>query len=146
MRGNQIRGRGDTSKNFGWRTLFCLFRPPAISGAVTQFSGSSASEATRIALLVSASQVVGNNCLLHISQTSLRGKPMKMSIIQDFRARAIALAVSTITARGALIYNASKANKAVAVLDFGADKTSTTGDFTVQFPINDASSAVIRLA
>jgi hypothetical protein len=55
-------------------------------------------------------------------------------------------AVSTITARGALIYNASKANKAVAVLDFGADKTSTTGDFTVQFPINDASSAVIRLA
>lgn len=53
---------------------------------------------------------------------------------------------ATITARGALIYNSSKSNKAVAVLDFGSDKTSTTGDFTVQFPTNDASSALIRLA
>lgn len=53
---------------------------------------------------------------------------------------------STITARGALIYNSSKSNKAVAVLDFGADKTSTTGNFTVQFPTNDAASAIIRLA
>lgn len=53
---------------------------------------------------------------------------------------------ATITARGALIYNFSKSNKAIAVLDFGADKTSTAGDFTIQFPTNDASSAVIRLA
>lgn len=53
---------------------------------------------------------------------------------------------ATITARGALVYNSSKLNKAVAVLDFGSDKTSTTGDFTVQFPTNDASSALIRLA
>lgn len=55
-------------------------------------------------------------------------------------------AASTITARGALIYNSSKSNKAVAVLDFGSDKTSTTGDFTVQFPANDSANAVIRLA
>ena len=53
---------------------------------------------------------------------------------------------ATITARGALIYNSSKSNKAIAVLDFGADKTSTAGDFTVQMPANDASSAVIRIA
>jgi hypothetical protein len=53
---------------------------------------------------------------------------------------------STITARGALIYNFSKSNKAVAVLDFGADKTSTTGNFTIQFPANDAANALIRLA
>jgi len=53
---------------------------------------------------------------------------------------------ATITARGALIYNSSKSNKAIAVLDFGGDKTSTAGDFTVQFPTNDASSAVIRIA
>lgn len=52
---------------------------------------------------------------------------------------------STITARGALIYNSSKSNKAVGVLDFGTDKTSTTGDFTVQFPTNDAANALIRL-
>jgi len=53
---------------------------------------------------------------------------------------------STITARGALIYNFSKSNKAVAVLDFGADKTSTTGNFTIQFPANDAANALVRLA
>jgi hypothetical protein len=53
---------------------------------------------------------------------------------------------ATITARGALIYNSSKSNKAIAVLDFGADKTSTAGDFTVQFPTNDASSAIVRIA
>ena len=53
---------------------------------------------------------------------------------------------ATITARGALIYNSSKSNKAVAVLDFGADKTSTAGDFTVSFPTADASNAIVRIA
>lgn len=55
-------------------------------------------------------------------------------------------AAATITARGALIYNSSKADKAIAVLDFGSDKTSTAGDFVVQFPANDSSSAIIRIA
>lgn len=54
---------------------------------------------------------------------------------------------STITARGALIYNSTAAgNPAVAVLDFGADKTSTAGDFTVIFPTADASNAIVRIA
>jgi hypothetical protein len=54
---------------------------------------------------------------------------------------------STITARGALIYNSSAAgNPAVVVLDFGSDKTSTSGDFTVVFPTADASNAIIRIA
>jgi len=54
---------------------------------------------------------------------------------------------ATITARGALIYNSSAAgNPAVAVLDFGADKTSTAGDFTVVFPTADASNAIVRVA
>jgi hypothetical protein len=53
---------------------------------------------------------------------------------------------ATITARGALIYNSSKADRAVAVLDFGADKTSTTGDFTIVMPTADATNAVIRIA
>jgi len=48
------------------------------------------------------------------------------------------------TARGALIYNASKSNKAIAVLDFGSDKTTTTS-FTVQMPANTATSALIRI-
>jgi len=57
---------------------------------------------------------------------------------------------ATITARGALIYNSSTtagtANRAVLVLDFGSDKTSTAGDFTIQFPTADASNAIIRIA
>lgn len=52
---------------------------------------------------------------------------------------------SALTARGALIYNSSKSNKAVAVLDFGADKTST-GTFTVTFPAADATSAIVRIS
>ena len=60
---------------------------------------------------------------------------------------------ATITARGALIYNTtpnttslSVTNPTVVVLDFGADKTSTAGDFTVVFPTADASNAIIRIA
>lgn len=54
---------------------------------------------------------------------------------------------ATLTARGALIYNDSASgDPAVAVLDFGGDKTSTNGDFTIQFPAADASNAIIRIA
>lgn len=53
---------------------------------------------------------------------------------------------ASITASGALIYNSSQANKAVAVLSFGGDKTSTAGDFTIIFPAADASNAIIRIA
>jgi len=53
---------------------------------------------------------------------------------------------STITARGALIYNSTQSDKAVAVLDFGSDKSSSAGDFTIVFPTADASNAIIRIA
>ena len=60
---------------------------------------------------------------------------------------------ATITARGALIYNTtpnttsiSVTNPSVVVLDFGGDKTSTAGDFTIVFPTADASNAIIRIA
>jgi len=62
----------------------------------------------------------------------------------------------TTTARGALIYNSTPSandnsnsaltNAAVCVLDFGGDKTSTAGDFTIIFPTFDATSAIIRIA
>lgn len=52
---------------------------------------------------------------------------------------------ATITAAGALIYNNSKSNSAVAILSFGGDKTSTNGTFAVNFPTADSSSAIIRL-
>lgn len=50
---------------------------------------------------------------------------------------------AALTARGALIYNSSKADRSIAVIDFGADKTSTT-TFTVQMPPNTASAALLR--
>jgi len=54
---------------------------------------------------------------------------------------------ATITARGALIYNDTAAgDPTVVVLDFGADKTSTSGDFQIVFPTADASNAIIRIA
>jgi hypothetical protein len=54
---------------------------------------------------------------------------------------------ATFTARGALIYLANgTTNPAVAVLNFGSDKTSTAGDFTVQWPVADASTAILRIA
>ena len=53
---------------------------------------------------------------------------------------------SSITARGALIYNSSKSNKAVCVLDFGSDKTSSNGTFSIIFPGAAASTAIIRIA
>ena len=54
---------------------------------------------------------------------------------------------STITARGAVVYNDSASgDPSVIVLNFGADKTSSAGDFTITFPTADASNAIIRIA
>ena len=54
----------------------------------------------------------------------------------------------TLTARGALIYNTSSdtTNTAVAVLDFGADKTATSGTFTIQFPAFTTAAAILRIS
>ena len=51
----------------------------------------------------------------------------------------------TLTAVGALIYKSGGSNNAVLVLDFGGSKTATNGDFVVQFPTPNSSSAIIRL-
>lgn len=53
---------------------------------------------------------------------------------------------STITANGALIYNANSSNAAVVVLAFGSDKSSSNGDFTIVFPTANATDAIIRIA
>ena len=58
----------------------------------------------------------------------------------------ISFTSATITARAALVYNSSESNEAVCVLDFGGDKTSTSGTFTIQFPAADSSNAILRLA
>ena len=53
---------------------------------------------------------------------------------------------ASFTANGALIYNSSESNKAVAAIAFGSDKTVTSGTFTIEFPTADATNAIIRLA
>jgi len=58
----------------------------------------------------------------------------------------LTFSTATITARGCLIYNSTDSNKAVAAIDFGGDKTSTAGDFTIVFPTPTATGAIIRLA
>jgi hypothetical protein len=62
----------------------------------------------------------------------------------------LSFTTATITARGALIYNTTPAhtytNPSVVVLDFGSDKTSTAGTFTIQFPAATASDAIIRIS
>lgn len=58
----------------------------------------------------------------------------------------LTFASATITANGALIYNETQGNKAVAVLAFGGDKTSTAGNFTIQFPSPTSTTAILRIA
>ena len=58
----------------------------------------------------------------------------------------LSFTTATITAMGALIYNDTNSDKAVCVLDFTSNKTSTSGTFTIQFPTADASNAIIRIA
>lgn len=62
----------------------------------------------------------------------------------------ISFTSATITARGAMIYNSTPThtytNPSCVILDFGSDRTSTSGTFTIQFPTPDASNAIIRIA
>ena len=58
----------------------------------------------------------------------------------------LTFSTATVTARGCMIYNDTQSDKACAITDFGGDKTSTAGDFTVVFPSPTATGAIIRLA
>lgn len=89
--------------------------------------------------VVGTGYTAGGNTLTNVTPTS-----SGTTAFTDFADTTWSTA--TITARGALIYNSTEANKAVAVLDFGSDKTSTAGNFTIVFPTADASNAIIRIA
>jgi len=58
----------------------------------------------------------------------------------------LTFSTATVTARGCLIYNDDKSDKAVCAIDFGGEKASTAGDFTIVFPAPTATGAIIRLA
>ena len=88
----------------------------------------------------SGSYSAGGGALTNVTPTSSGTTALTDFADLDFTS-------ATITARGALIYNDSAAgDPTVAVLDFGGDKTSTTGTFTIQFPTADATNAIIRIA
>lgn len=87
----------------------------------------------------SGSYAAGGGTLTNVTPTS-----SGTTAFTDFND--LSFTTATITARGALIYNDTDSDKAVAVLDFGGDKTSTAGTFTIQFPTADASNAIIRIA
>ena len=87
----------------------------------------------------SGSYVTGGGALTKVAPTS-----SGTTAFTDFSD--ITFTTATITARGALIYNDTNSDKAVCVLDFGGNKSSSSGSFTIQFPTADASNAIIRIA
>lgn len=93
-----------------------------------------------------ANEVVGTNYVAGGNTLTVSVTPTSSGTTAFISFANTTWVAATITARGALIYNSSKSNKAVAVLDFGSDKTSTDGDFTVSWPTADASNAIIRIA
>ena len=101
--------------------------------------GASTTAYTTANEVVGTGYTAGGNTLSNVTPTS-----SGTTAFTDFAATTWTTA--TITARGALIYNSSKSNKAVCVLDFGSDKTSTAGNFTIVMPTADASNAIIRIA
>ena len=118
-------GTGDTFK-------IALFTSAATLGAATT-AYSTSNEAS------GTGYTAGGNTLTNVTPTS-----SGTTAFTDFADTTWSSA--SITARGALIYNSTEADAAVVVLDFGSDKTSTAGDFTIQFPTADASNAIIRIA
>ena len=88
----------------------------------------------------SGSYAAGGGALVNVTPTT-----SGTTALTDFDD--ISFTAATISARGALIYNdTAGGDPTVAVLDFGSDKTSTDGTFTIQFPAADASNAIIRIA
>jgi hypothetical protein len=120
-------------KNSGGSTFkLALFTSSATLGAATT-AYATTNEAT------GTNYTAGGNALTRVDPSS-----SGTTALTDFAD--LTFSTATITANGALIYNSSASDKAVIVLAFGGDKTSTAGDFTIQFPAADASNAIIRIA
>ena len=129
---NFYNGSGGGSAGTGATFKIALFTSSANLGAATT-AYSTSNETTGTAYNA------GGNTLTNVTPTS-----SGTTAFTDFADTT--WSTSTITARGALIYNSTQSNKAVAVLDFGSDKSSSSGDFTIQFPTADSSNAIIRIA
>lgn len=107
-----------------------------LSASTTTYSGSTTGEVAN-----GGGYTTGGKTLT-VSQTPTNGGS-GTTVYIDFAD--VTWTSATITARGALIYNSTD-DTTVAVLDFGADKSSSDGDFTIIFPTADATNAIIRIA
>jgi hypothetical protein len=104
-----------------------------LSSATTSYTATSEVPAT--------GQYVAEGGVLQSQQVSLATGGVAIVDFADLSFTGV-----TLTARGALIFNSTEAKKAVCVLDFGSDKTATSGTFTIQFPNFTSSSAILRIA
>ena len=113
---------------------------------VALYTSSATMDATTTAYSVT-NEVSGTNYTAGGEAITIVTAPTSTSTTAWLDFTDVTWATSTITARGALIYNdTSSGNLAVGVLDFGSDKTSTAGAFTIVFPAGDSTSATIRIA
>lgn len=132
-----LEAQHDFSASGGHTFKLALFTSSATLGAsTTDYSTSNE--------VVGTGYSAGGAALTNVNPTS-----SGTTAFTDFAD--VTFSSATITANGALIYNTttgggSGTTDAVVVLAFGGDKTSTNGDFTIQFPTADASNAIIRIA
>ena len=132
-----LQGQHNFTASTGHTFKLALFTSAATLGATTT-DYSTSNE------VVGSGYTAGGGTLTNVTPTT-----SGTTAFTDFAD--LTFSASTITANGALIYNTttsggSGTTDAVAVLAFGGDKTSTSGDFTIQFPTADALNAIIRIA
>ena len=132
-----LQGKHDFTASTGHSFKLALFTSSATLGAsTTDYSATNEVSGT--------GYTAGGGALTNVTPT-LDGT----TAITDFAD--LTFSTATITANGAMIYNTttgggSGTTESVIILAFGGDKTSTAGDFTIQFPTADASNAIIRIA
>jgi hypothetical protein len=132
-----LQGQHDFTASTGHTFKLALFTSSATLGAATtDYSTSNEVSGT--------GYTAGGGTLTNVTPTT-----SGTTAFTDFAD--LTFSTATITANGALIYNTttgggSGTTDSVVVLAFGGDKTSTAGDFTIQFPTADASNAIIRIA
>jgi hypothetical protein len=107
---------------------------------------SSASLDAATTAYTTSNEVVGANYVAGGNTLSISTNPTTGGTTAFLSFATTTWTTATITARGALIYQAGGSTPAVAVLDFGSDKGSSAGDFQITFPTADATNAIIRIA
>ena len=112
---------------------------------IALYTSSASIDATTTAYTTD-NEVVGTNYVAGGNTLTISTNPTSTGTTAFLSFATTTWSTATITARGALIYQAGGSTPAVAVLDFGGDKTSTAGDFQITFPTADATNAIIRIA